>query len=130
MGIRRSWVFLDSLVVVSIPWKNSVSSEQNQTVDRERDVFLGLLVPSRYFASICSKLMPLVSGIAKKAVMSVRLQKPEYMRKAPLRPNDAMIVGTSLTAMKRETLSMIPSKAEPKLRMSAGNSSPVYMRMT
>ena len=39
-------------------------------------------------------------------------------------PNDAMIVGTSLTAMKRETLSMIPSKAEPKLRMSAGNSSP------
>ena len=39
-------------------------------------------------------------------------------------PNDAMIVGTSLTEMKRETLSMIPSKAQPKLRMSAGNSSP------
>ena len=27
-----------------------------------------------------------VSGIAKKAVMSVRLQKPEYMRKAPPSP--------------------------------------------
>ena len=39
-------------------------------------------------------------------------------------PNEAMIVGTSLTEMKSETLSMIPSKAEPKLRMSAGSNSP------
>lgn len=40
-------------------------------------------------------------------------------------PNEAMIVGTSLTEMKSETLSMIPSKALPKLRMSAGNNSPI-----
>ena len=39
-------------------------------------------------------------------------------------PNEAMIVGTSLTEMKSETLSMIPSKAHPKLRMSAGSNSP------
>ena len=39
-------------------------------------------------------------------------------------PNEAMIVGTSLTEMKSEMLSMIPSKAEPKLRMSAGSNSP------
>ena len=39
-------------------------------------------------------------------------------------PNEAMIVGTSLTEMKSETLSIIPSKAEPKLRMSAGSNSP------
>ena len=39
-------------------------------------------------------------------------------------PNEAMMVGTSLTEMKSETLSMIPSKAEPKLRMSAGSNSP------
>ena len=36
-------------------------------------------------------------------------------------PNEAMMVGTSLTEMKSEMLSMIPSKAEPKLRMSAGS---------
>ena len=87
----------------------------NYTVDL--DVLLGLLVPSRYLASICSKLMPcayfehlatksiilskhgqekfwvwakssltLVSGIAKKAVIRVRVQKPEYMKKAPPSP--------------------------------------------
>ena len=39
-------------------------------------------------------------------------------------PREAMIVGTSLTEMKRDTLSMIPSRAHPKLRMSAGKSSP------
>ena len=39
-------------------------------------------------------------------------------------PSEAMIVGTSLTEMKSEILSIIPSKAHPKLRMSAGNNSP------
>ena len=35
--------------------------------------------------------LTLVSGIAKKAVMSVRLQKPEYMKKAPLRPKKRIL---------------------------------------
>ena len=33
----------------------------------------------------------MVSGIAKKAVMSVRLQKPEYMRKVPPRPKKRVL---------------------------------------
>ena len=33
----------------------------------------------------------MVSGIAKKAVMSVRQQKPEYIRKAPPRPKKRIL---------------------------------------
>ena len=45
-----------------------------------------------------------VSGIAKKAMMRFRLQKPEYMRKAPPSP-----MGESLTHGRDGRASMISS---------------------